>query len=123
MLSLLAESNTSTLIVLTKADKCHNDWPVKCAELAQSIREEMLRLERSLDNKWKAGIGWDSNVLITAANMEVTRSLGDGAGVGAARAAILELAGFKVDGNVEQSPEAAAYTGPVVAFEDIPWKS
>ena len=70
----------------------------------------------------KKGAGWSSEILITAASMGSVRSVGCGAGMGGARVAVLEMAGFNLGRTVEQKPEDISYTGPVIPFEDIFWK-
>ena len=122
ILSTLAESNTRTLVVLTKADKSKQDWPAQCSQLAHKARSEMLELENRVGNGWKEGAGWSSEILITAADMGSVRSVGCGAGMGGARVAVLEMAGFNLGRTVEQKPEDISYTGPVIPFEDISWK-
>lgn len=123
LLKTLAENDTRTLVILTKADKGRKDWMTTCSILADSLREEMRRLEKSLDSGWKEGAGWMSDVYITAANTDNSRRLGNGGGMGGARLAILEMAGFTAQHKVEKKAETVTYTGPVVSFDDIVWKT
>jgi GTP-binding protein len=53
----------------------------------------------------------------------VSRRLGNGGGIGGVRLAILEMAGFSLGDKIEKQPETKAYTGKVVSFDDIVWKS
>jgi GTP-binding protein len=55
--------------------------------------------------------------------METQRRMGNGAGIGGVRLAILELAGYDIKGKVEKQDETKTYTGEIVSFDDIVWKA
>lgn len=129
LLKTLAENDTRTLVILTKADKgrkVHNgrkDWATTCSTLGDEVRSEMRKLEKKLGSGWKEGSGWVSDVYITAANMDLRGKLGNGGGMGGARLAILEMAGFSAQQTVEKKAETETYTGQIVPFDDIVWKT
>ncbi|KOS22037.1 putative GTP-binding protein [Escovopsis weberi] len=125
LLRALCESNTPTTVVLTKADKGGPSWRKTCGDMANSVRSEMAKIERTLgDRKWREGAGWNPLVYVTAAGLDKVPKLGNGGGVGGVRAAILEMAGFGLDEDeVKMKDEAMAYTGDVVSFDDIKWKT
>ena len=60
---------------------------------------------------------------VTAANMNGSGALGTGAGLGSARMALLEMAGYNTQGEVEKKEENIEYSGKVVSFDDICWKT
>ncbi|POR34005.1 Putative GTP-binding protein EngB [Tolypocladium paradoxum] len=122
LLGLLAESNTRTLVVLTKADKGRNDWPVRCSDMAETLLEELQGLDKAVGGGWRAGEGATSDVYVTSAGMDSPGKLGNGGGMGGVRAAILETAGFTLQDKVTKKAEAVTYSGPVVSFDDIQWK-
>jgi GTP-binding protein len=123
LLRTLAESNTRTTVILTKADKHHNDWTTACSTLAASVQEEMRTLSSHLQNGWREGSGYSPDIYITAASMDSSTLMTSGAGIGGARAAILEMAGYNTTGEVAQKDENVEYSGKVVSFDDIPWKT
>ncbi|KAF4985966.1 hypothetical protein FDECE_16200 [Fusarium decemcellulare] len=123
MLGTLARSNTRTLVVITKADKCGDEWQDACYSLCTQIRTTMQQLEAQAAENWREGSDRMLDVYATAANMDVSRRLGNGGGVGGVRLAILEMAGFSLKDRVEKQPETKAYTGPIVSFDDIVWKT
>lgn len=125
MLNALAAANTRTLVVLTKADKCGADWQDACGAMADGIRQEMRHVEASIGGAWKQGSGWNASVYATAANMSIAKKkrLGNGGGLGGVRLALLEMAGYSIRERVEQQPENAEYSGPIISFDDIQWKS
>ncbi|KAH7312153.1 P-loop containing nucleoside triphosphate hydrolase protein [Stachybotrys elegans] len=123
MLRTLAESNTRTMVILTKADKNRSQWSEKCDHLANDVRTEMQRLEARLGNGWARGSGWMPDIHVTAAHMSASSKLGNGAGMGGARLAILDMAGYSPKAEVEQKAETIAYTGQIVSFDDIVWKT
>ncbi|KND88689.1 putative GTP-binding protein EngB [Tolypocladium ophioglossoides CBS 100239] len=122
LLRVLAESNTRTLVVLTKADKGRNDWPARCSDMAETLLEELQRLDKDVGGGWRAGEGATADVYITSAGMDSTGKLGNGGGMGGVRAAILEMAGFTLQDKVNKKAEAVTYSGPIVSFDDIQWK-
>jgi GTP-binding protein len=123
MLRTLAEANTRTVVVLTKADKARSGWVDRCGSLAQVVRQEVDSLNREFGGRWRRGDGAASQVYITAAGMESPGRLKNGGGMGGVRTAILEMAGFTLLETVTKNAETVTYTGPVVSFDDIQWKS
>ncbi|KAI9151977.1 putative GTP-binding protein EngB [Paramyrothecium foliicola] len=123
VLRTLAESNTRTTVILTKADKNRSEWTTACSALAAAVQEEMRTLSQDLGNGWVEGSGYDPDVIITAANMDGSGAAGGGPGVGSARMALLEMAGYNTKGDVEKKEENIEYSGKVVSFDDICWKT
>lgn len=123
LLRTLAEANTRTLVVLTKADKGGGSWTERCGEMAELLRGELRKISRSAGNGWKEGSGWNPDIYITAAGMDRMPKLASGGGVGGVRTSILEMAGFDLqDKEVKKKDETITYGGPVVSFDDIKWK-
>ncbi|KAH7013272.1 P-loop containing nucleoside triphosphate hydrolase protein [Ilyonectria destructans] len=123
MLKTLAQSNTRTLVVLTKADKSGDEWITVCNSLAAGVRQAMVDLDTTAQSSWREGSDRSGDVYATAANMGISNRLGNGAGIGGVRLAILEMAGFALGERVEKQPEMKAYTGAIVSFDDIKWKT
>ncbi|KAL7785896.1 P-loop containing nucleoside triphosphate hydrolase protein [Trichoderma ceciliae] len=124
LLRTLAEANTRTLVVLTKADKGGGSWIERCSESANLLRGELRKMSRSVGNGWSEGSGWNPDIYITAAGMDRVPKLGSGGGVGGVRTNILEMAGFDLhDKEVKKKDETATYGGQVVSFDDIKWKA
>ncbi|KAK4072046.1 hypothetical protein Trihar35433_4110 [Trichoderma harzianum] len=126
LLRTLAEANTRTLVVLTKADKGGGSWTQRCGDMATLVREELRKMSQSVGNGWEEGSGWNPDIHITAAGMDNVPKLGSGGGVGGVRTSILELAGFDFDlkeKEVKKKDETVTYGGPVVSFDDIKWKT
>ncbi|KAI8724076.1 EngB-type G domain-containing protein [Fusarium sp. LHS14.1] len=124
MLKTLARTMTRTLVVITKADKCGEAWPTECLALSEEIEKELERQDRLAPGKWREGSERITSIYATAAGMETQRRMGIGAGIGGVRLAILELAGYGgVKGRVEKQDETKAYTGEIVSFDDIVWKT
>ncbi|KAL7919059.1 P-loop containing nucleoside triphosphate hydrolase protein [Trichoderma austrokoningii] len=124
LLRTLAEANTRTLVVLTKADKGGGSWTERCSSLAELLREELRKISRSVGNGWKEGSGWNPDIYVTAAGMDRVPKLASGGGVGGVRTSILEMAGFDLqDKEVKKKDETISYGGPVVSFDDIKWKA
>ncbi|KAJ6438899.1 GTP binding protein (EngB) [Purpureocillium lavendulum] len=122
LLKTLAEGNTRTVVVLTKADKGRGDWPARCAAMAELLLRELRDLNETVGGGWRTGAGATGDVFITAAGMDTTSKLGNGGGMGGVRAAILEMAGFTLQDKVAKKDENVTYTGPIVSFDDIPWQ-
>ncbi|OAA51575.1 GTP-binding domain, HSR1-related protein [Metarhizium rileyi] len=122
MLRTLAEANTRTLVVLTKADKMKNRWVDRCGLLADAVQQEVDGLNTELGSRWKDKDSTASHIHITAAGMARPGRLKNGGGLGGVRAAILEMAGFTLQETVTKKPDTVTYTGPVVSFDDIQWK-
>ncbi|KAM0513570.1 hypothetical protein ACHAPE_007620 [Trichoderma viride] len=123
LLRTLAEANTRTLVVLTKADKGGGSWTERCSEMAELLRGELRKISRSAGNGWKEGSGWNPDIYITAAGMDRMPKLASGGGVGGVRTSILEMAGFDLqDKEVKKKDETITYGGSVVSFDDIKWK-
>ncbi|KAL7953860.1 P-loop containing nucleoside triphosphate hydrolase protein [Trichoderma compactum] len=126
LLRTLAEANTRTLVVLTKADKGGGSWTQRCGDMATLVREELRKMSRSVGNGWEQGSGWNPDIHITAAGMDNVPKLGSGGGVGGVRTSILEMAGFDFDlkeQQVKKKDETVTYGGPVVSFDDVKWKT
>lgn len=124
LLRTLAEANTRTLVVLTKADKGGGSWTERCSEMANVLRGELRKISQSAGNAWKEGSGWNPDIYITAAGMDRMPKLASGGGVGGVRTSILEMAGFDLqDKEVKKKDETITYGGPVVSFDDIKWKA
>ncbi|CAM1505735.1 Fc.00g113720.m01.CDS01 [Cosmosporella sp. VM-42] len=122
MLTKLAESNTRTLIVLTKADKNGEAWIDACHKLVSTIRGEMQGIAAKAPNSWWEDCGRATSIYATAAKKGITAKLGNGGGLGGVRSAALEMAGFSLKERIEKRPETATYTGAVISFGDIKWK-
>ncbi|KAF5569927.1 gtp-binding engb [Fusarium pseudoanthophilum] len=124
MLRTLAQSNTRTLVVITKADKPGKEWQDACHRLHTQIEAIMRGLEAQSAVSWREGSGRVLDVYATASKIaSVSRRLGDGGGIGGVRLAILEMAGFSLGDKIEKQAETKAYTGKVVSFDDIVWRS
>lgn len=123
MLQTLASAKTRTLVVLTKVDKAGDEWLAACKTLATVVQEEMLAVNTSAASTWREGSDRAADVYATAANMGISTKLGNGGGLGGVRLAILEMAGFALGERVEQQPETKAYSGTIVSFDDIVWKT
>ncbi|KAF5237071.1 hypothetical protein FANTH_11058 [Fusarium anthophilum] len=124
MLRTLAQSNTRTLVVITKADKPGKEWQDTCHRLHTQIAAIMRGLEAQSAASWREGSGRVLDIYATASKIaSVSRRLGDGGGIGGVRLAILEMAGFSLGDKIEKQPETKAYTGKVVSFDNIVWKS
>lgn len=123
LLRTLAEANTRTLVVLTKADKGGGSWTERCSQMAELLQGELRKISRSAGNGWKEGSGWNPDIYITAAGMDRIPKLASGGGVGGVRTSILEMAGFDLqDKEVKKKDETITYGGSVVSFDDIKWK-
>lgn len=123
MLKTLAEANTRTLVVLTKADKSRGRWPERCAQLADVVQKELDRLDMSSGNRWRDASSATSHIYVTSAGMHSPQKLRNGGGMGGVRAAILEMAGFTLQEKVTKKAETVTYAGPIVSFDDIEYKS
>ncbi|KAG6078159.1 hypothetical protein E4U16_001418 [Claviceps sp. LM84 group G4] len=123
MLRTLAEANTRTLVVLTKADKSKAGWKERCVEMADDIQTEMADLNREVGGRWRSDDDGapTARVLITAAGMDLPHRFRNGAGIGGVRSAILDMAGFSMTSKVTKKAETVTYSGPIVSFEDIEW--
>lgn len=123
LLRALADSRTRTLIILTRADKNLGDWQVKCSDLARAAHEETRLLGEQLCRPTGDAVLWSSEILITAARIGTRQAPRIGGGMGAARVAILDMAGLDFCGPAQEEPEKIAYSGDVVSFEDVTWKT
>nr|RBQ90860.1 hypothetical protein FVER53263_06488 [Fusarium verticillioides] len=124
MLRTLAQSNTRTLVVITKADKPGKEWQDACHRLHTQIDAIMRGLEAQSAASWREGSGRVLDVYATASKIaSVSRRLGDGGGIGGVRLAILEMAGFSLGDKIEKQAETKAYTGKVVSFDNIVWRT
>ncbi|KAM0259341.1 hypothetical protein ACHAQJ_003373 [Trichoderma viride] len=124
LLRTLAQANTRTLVVLTKADKGGGSWTERCFEASKLLRVELRKISRSVGNGWEEGSGWNPDIYITAAGMDRLPKLASGGGIGGVRTSILEMAGFDLsDKEVKKKDETVTYGGPVVSFDDIKWKA
>ncbi|SPJ75259.1 related to gtp-binding protein engb [Fusarium torulosum] len=124
MLRTLARSNTRTLVVITKADKPGNGWQDACHNLQTQIQGIVSGLEAHSAASWREGSDRMLDVYATASKIAfISRQMGNGGGIGGVRLAILEMAGFSLGDRIEKQPETKAYTGQIVSFDDIVWKS
>ncbi|KAF4450699.1 hypothetical protein F53441_6240 [Fusarium austroafricanum] len=124
MLRTLARSNIRTLVVITKADKPGDKWQDACQNLYTQIEGIMGGLEAQSAKSWREGSGRMLDIYATASKIAfISRRLGNGGGIGGVRLAILEMAGFALGDKIEKQPETKAYTGQIVSFDDIVWKS
>ncbi|KAH7192509.1 P-loop containing nucleoside triphosphate hydrolase protein [Fusarium flagelliforme] len=124
MLRTLARSNTRTLVVITKADKPGEKWQDACRNLHNQIQDIINGLSTHSAPSWREGSGRALNVYATASKIAfVSRRLGNGGGIGGVRLAILEMAGFSLGEKIEKQAETKAYSGKIVSFDDIVWKS
>ncbi|PHH68611.1 hypothetical protein CDD80_7402 [Ophiocordyceps camponoti-rufipedis] len=106
MLDMLARSKMEVLVVLTKADKYRFSWPTRCGDLAKAV-------SASLKSEKLA-------VYVVSAAIDVPANIGNSGGMGAVRAAIVEMAGFKLwREKLALSAEKTSYSGPVVPFDEI----
>jgi GTP-binding protein len=124
MLRTLARSNTRTLVVITKADKPGDGWQDACHNLHTQIQGIVSGLEAQSAASWREGSDRMLDVYATASKIAfISRQMGNGGGIGGVRLAILEMAGFSLGDRIEKQPETKAYTGQIVSFDDIVWKS
>jgi GTP-binding protein len=124
MLRTLARSNTRTLVVITKADKPGERWQEACHNLHNQIQDIIGGLSAHSAPSWREGSSRILDVYATASKIAfVSRRLGNGGGIGGVRLAILEMAGFSLGEKIEKQAETKAYSGKVVSFDDIVWKS
>ncbi|KAF5002945.1 hypothetical protein FGRMN_4 [Fusarium graminum] len=124
MLRTLARSNTRTLVIITKADKPGEGWQSACHNLHIQIQDIVCGLEAQSAASWREGSDRMLDVYATASKIAfVSRHLGNGGGIGGVRLAILEMAGFSLGEKIDKQPETKAYTGQIVSFDDIVWKS
>ncbi|KAM0202513.1 hypothetical protein ACHAPQ_009344 [Fusarium lateritium] len=124
MLRTLARSNTRTLVVITKADKPGDGWQDACHNLHTQIQGIVNGLEAHSAASWREGSDRMLDVYATASKIAfISRQMGNGGGIGGVRLAILEMAGFSLGDRIEKQPETKAYTGQIVSFDDIVWKS
>ncbi|KJZ73771.1 hypothetical protein HIM_06889 [Hirsutella minnesotensis 3608] len=126
LLRALARSETPTLVVLTKADRCGADWPLRSESTADAVNRDLMALDDEFGGRWRVHSGPTTCVHVTAAGIDKVgglRSLGNAAGIGGVRRAMLQVAGFSVSGKgVEKAAEHQAYSGPIVPFEELQWK-
>ncbi|KAK2592016.1 hypothetical protein QQS21_010287 [Conoideocrella luteorostrata] len=123
MLRTLAEANTRTVVVLTKADKARGGWAEKCGLLADVVQQELDTLHLEFEGRWRDSQGPAAQTYITSAGMERPGKLGNGGGMGGVRTAILEMAGFTLQERVTKKLDTVTYSGPIVSFDDIQWKT
>lgn len=124
MLRTLAEANTRTVVVLTKADKGKAGWTDKCVSMADAIQSELDMLDQEFGGRWRDVDGAASSIIyVTSAGMDTSGKLRNGAGMGGVRTAILEMAGFTLQDTVTKKAETVTYSGPTVSFDDIQWKT
>ncbi|KAG5984822.1 hypothetical protein E4U55_003040 [Claviceps digitariae] len=120
MLRTLAEANTRTVVVLTKADKSKARWTDTCLSMADAVQSELTALHHEFGRRWRDSDGGAAaRILITSAGMAKPGKVGNGAGMGGVRAAILEMAGFAVQDTVTKKGETVMYSGNIVSFDEI----
>lgn len=125
VLDHLASKNKRTLVLLTKADTAKPDWPQKWPRTADRIRASMRRIESSASTggRWTEGDAWSPDIYVIAAGARGRTATSNTAGMGGARRAIMELAGYNLRGSVaEEDPSVASYGGDIVPFEDLQYK-
>lgn len=126
VLGHLAGMNKRTIVLLTKADTAKSDWAQKWAQRANYIRDTMKRIDRkgsSSSGRWTEGEGWNPDIHVIAAGARGRTASSNTAGMGGARRAILELAGYNLKGTVaEEDPSVASYGGDIVPFDEIQYK-
>ncbi|KAG5913883.1 hypothetical protein E4U42_000819, partial [Claviceps africana] len=123
ILRALAEANTRTVAVLTKADKARAGWADKCVSMADAVQHELTALHHEFGGRWRECEGPAAPIYVTSAGMDTPGKLRNGAGMGGVRAAILEMAGFALQDTVTPKPDTVTYGGPIVSFDDITWKT
>ncbi|KAG5991649.1 hypothetical protein E4U43_003978 [Claviceps pusilla] len=126
MLRTLAEANTRTVVVLTKADKSRAGWADQCVLMADAVESELTALHYEFGGRWRdcgAAAAATARIYITSAGMDTPGKLRNGAGIGGVRMAILEMAGFTLQDTVTKKADAVTYSGPIVSFDDIVWKT
>lgn len=128
VLDHLASMNKRTLILLTKADTCKVGWAEKWPQTADVLRDSMSRIDAQRGRhqgesaRWKEGDAWNPDIYVIAAGAKGRTASSNAAGIGGARRAILELAGYNLRGGVSEDPSVASYDGDIVPFEDIQYK-
>lgn len=115
ILRQLASASTRIMVVLTRADKLGGGLEHSCMDLASQLWKTAGNLERSLSLKVPIDIYAVSSHSI---------GQGDSGGIGGLRPAILDMAGIALgETKAEQTKESIQYTGKVVSFDDIQWKT
>ncbi|QUC22877.1 uncharacterized protein UV8b_07118 [Ustilaginoidea virens] len=122
ILGALAEANTRTVVVVTKADKSKGAWVVKATALADSVQRELDRFDGESGYRWRVSLGAAAHIYVTSAGISSPGKLRNGGGMGGVRSAILEMAGFALDNTVSRNAQSLTYGGPIVSFDDIQWK-
>lgn len=123
VLRALAETNTRTIVALTKADKARSAWVDQCEPLAHVVQSKINDLHNESGCRWHDSPGPASPVYIIAAGMDSPGKLRNGGGMGGVRAAVLDMAGFTLQReSMAKKAETLTYAGPLVSFEDIQWK-
>ncbi|KAG6000422.1 hypothetical protein E4U21_005482 [Claviceps maximensis] len=126
ILRTLAEANTRTTVVLTKADKGRAAWADRCVLMADAVQSELTALHREFGGRWR-DFGQDdaaaARIYVTSAGMDTPGKLRNGAGMGGVRMAILEMAGFMLRDAVTKKADTVTYSGPIVSFDDITWRT
>lgn len=128
VLDHLASMNKRTLILLTKADTAKPGWVERWPEMANFLRDSMNRIGSRQEKKlgssasWKEGDAWNPDIYVVAAGAKGRTATSNAAGMGGARRAILQLAGYDLKGRVSEEPSVATYGGDIVPFEDLQYK-
>ncbi|CAH0015108.1 unnamed protein product [Clonostachys rhizophaga] len=112
----LAHKRVNTSVILTGAQYFPKRWEEVAAERARRVRQEMIRLDVRLDNGWVRNSGWMPDIHVVAPGMEFQPSIGNGGGLGGARKAILELAGFDLTKPFQKDVSVRGSLDHVVSF-------
>ncbi|VUC23222.1 unnamed protein product [Clonostachys rosea] len=113
----LAHKKVNTSVILTGAQYFPKRWEEVAAERARLVRQEMINFDVRLDNGWVKNNGWTPDIHVVAPGMEFQPSIGNGGGLGGARKAILELAGFDLTKPFQKDTSVRGYLDHVVSFK------
>ncbi|CAG9988536.1 unnamed protein product [Clonostachys byssicola] len=113
----LAHKKVNTSVILTGAQYFPKRWEEVAAERARQVRREMISLDVRLDNGWVRNNGWMPDIHVVAPGMEFQASVGNGGGLGGARKAILELAGFDLTKPFQKDTSVRGNLDHVVSFD------
>ncbi|CAH0048394.1 unnamed protein product [Clonostachys solani] len=112
----LAHKGVNTSVILTGAQYFPKRWEEVAAHLARRVRQEMISLDLRLDNGWVRNNGWMPDIHVVAPGMEFQPSIGNGGGLGGARKAILELAGFDLTKPFQKDTSVRGHLDHVASF-------
>ncbi|CAG9936716.1 unnamed protein product [Clonostachys rosea f. rosea IK726] len=112
----LAHKRVNTSVILTGAQYFPKRWEEVAAQRARQVRQEMISLDVRLDNGWVRNNGWMPDIHVVAPGMEFQPSIGNGGGLGGARKAILELAGFDLTKTFQKDISVRGNLNHVASF-------